>query len=231
MPALLTPRVDIYAFIHKGMRAMMMDTLLAVGRIDVNDSIDLHSVCTRVLGLANACTSHLSHENTFIHPAMEACHPGSSTLIAHEHEEHLAAIDQLREAVAKLLAATASAGRTRIAQDLYRQLAIFVSENFTHMRIEETEHNEVLQAGYSDAELMALEGSIVASIPPEENLEFLRWMVPAMTPSERALLLGDMQAHAPAEVFSAALDALRPRMDALDWRKLESDLAPMAIAA
>lgn len=121
--------------------------------------------------------------------------------------------------------------QAQAAQALYRQLAVFVAENFLHMHIEETEHNQVLQAGYSDVELMALEERIVAAIPPEENLAALRWMVPALTPAERAQLLGGMQTGAPAPVFAAALDAVRPHLDARDWTKLEEALAPAAMAA
>ena len=224
------PRVDIYAFIHKGLRAMMADTLLAVGCMDLHDRTDLQTTCQRVLDLADACTSHLSHENTFIHPAMEACQAESSQRIAHEHEEHLSSIHQLREAVARLQCTNGPA-QAQSAQALYRRLATFVGENFLHMRIEETEHNRVLQAGYSDAELMALEGRIVASMTPEENLAFLRWMVPSMTPSERALLLGGMQAEAPAPVFAATLEALQPHLSARDWAKLEKELTPRPMAA
>lgn len=224
-------RVDLYAYIHKALRTMMTDTLYAVGRVDVHDSAELHAACERVLALADACASHLAHENAFVHPAMEACHPGSSAHVSHEHEEHLHAIAQLCEAATTLGAANAGPARVQAAQALYRQLAVFVAENFLHMQIEETEHNHVLQTGYSDAELMALEGRILASIPPEENLAALRWMVPALTPAERAHLLGGMQAGAPAPVFAAALDAVRPHLSQRDWVKLEEALIPAAVTA
>jgi len=225
------PRVDLYAYIHKALRTMMTDTLHSVGRVDVHDSIELHAVCERVLALADACANHLAHENIFVHPAMEACQPGSSAQVSHEHEEHQHAIAQLCEAAATLGDARPGPARAQAAQALYRELAVFVAENFLHMHIEETAHNHVLQSGYSDAELMALEGRILASIPPEENLAALRWMVPALTPAERAQLLGGMQAGAPAPVFAAALDAVRPHLSARDWAKLEETLAPAPVAA
>ncbi|WP_423459040.1 hemerythrin domain-containing protein [Ottowia sp. VDI28] len=225
----LAPRMDIYAYIHKGLRTMMTETLHAVGRADVNDRAELHAACDRVLALADACASHLSHENTFIHPAMEACQPGSSSKIAHEHEEHQSAIAQLRETVAAVKSANPGTAQERAVRTLYLHLSLFVAENFMHMHIEETKHNQVLQAGYSDAELMALEGSIVASIPPEKNLMFLRWMVPAIAPAERAQLLGGMQAAAPAPAFAAALDTVRPHLSAREWGKLESTLKLAAV--
>ena len=225
------PRMDIYATIHKALRAMMMDTLHAVGRIDVHDTAELRSVCERVLELADICASHLGHENDFVHPAMEARRPGASGHVASEHVEHLAAIAQLRGAVSGLCAACRGPVREQAALDLYRRLALFVAENFAHMQIEETEHNRVLWDCYSDDELRALEGRIVASLPPSENLTIMRWLIPAMTPAERAELLAQMQAAAPAPAFAAVLDTVQPYLSQRDWAKLGSALAPAQVPA
>ncbi len=84
--------------------------------------------------------------------------------------EYLAAISRLRAAASDLLAASRGAMQAEAALRLYRQLALFVGENFAHMHVEETLHNQVLWSCYSDEELRALEGSIVASLPPSENL-------------------------------------------------------------
>lgn len=228
-------RLDIYAPIHKALRAMMLDTLLAVGRIDVNDCTEMHAVCERVLELADACTSHLKHENDFVHAAMEARRPGSSARIAAEHGEHLAAIAQLREAVSSLCAADPGPAQDVAALHLYRQLALFVGENLAHMHVEETQHNQLLWSCYSDDELRALEGAIVASLPPAENLCVLRWMIPAMTPDERAALLGGLQMAVPAPVFEAVLQAIQPHLTPQEWtrlmRALEPDQVPVPLEA
>ncbi len=229
------PRVDIYVGIHKALRAMMMDTLLAVGRIDVHDAAATRAVCERVLALADLCASHLGHENDFVHPAMEARRPGSSARVAGEHAEHLAAITALREAVACLGAARHAAARTDAALRLYRGLALFVGENFVHMHVEESQHNQALWSCYTDDELRALEGAIVASLPPAENLCVLRWMIPAMTPGERAALLGGLQMAVPAPIFEAVLQTIQPHLTPQEWtrlmRALERDQIPVPLEA
>ena len=107
---------------------------------------------------------------------------------------------------------------------LYRQLDLFVADNFQHMQIEETDHNAVLRHGYTDSQLGALEQRIVASQPPAEAMNTLRWMVPALPASERLGLLRGMQAAAPAPVFCAALDTVRPHLGAHDWNRLAEGL-------
>lgn len=217
------PRVDLYAGIHKALRALMADTLLALGRMDVDDDLERAQTTQRVMQLLDFCRSHLQHENAFVHVAIEARAPGASDAIAHEHAQHEAAIAELAAACTTLLTALPVA-RAASALSLYRQLALFVAHNFEHMHVEETAHNAVLWARYTDAELMGIHHALVASIPPDEMMFTLRWLVPFMNPVERLGMLADVQAHAPSTAFAAILDAVRPHLCEREWMKLARGL-------
>jgi len=217
------PRMDMYAGIHKAMRALMADTLLALGRMDCDDSLELAQTTQQVLALMDACASHLQHENEFIHAALEARAPGASAVIAHEHDDHLAHIRRLAGAATALLG-TPAAQRAAAVLALYRDLSLFIAENFHHMHVEEAAHNAVLWARYTDAELEAIHDALVASIPPEEMMRIVRWLVPFMNPAERTALLADMRAKAPEAVFHAVLDAARPHLTQGEWTKLARSL-------
>ncbi|MDD2925585.1 hemerythrin domain-containing protein [Rhodoferax sp.] len=217
-------RFDLYADIHKAMRAMMSDVLLAVGRMDPDDAEELSHVSGRVLELLDFCAAHVRHENEFVHPAIEARSPGASAALAHEHETHVQDITRLQAAVATLCRHSGSQQAAGAAQALYRELAMFVGHNFTHMHVEETAHNTILWARYTDAELLELHARLVASIAPADMMTTLRWMVPAQNPAERTALLSDMQAHAPAPVLEAALAQVRPYLNDPDWAKLTRSL-------
>lgn len=217
------PRLDLYAGIHKALRALMADTLLAVGRMDTDDDLERAATTQRVCELLDFCASHLAHENQFIHAAMEARAPGASDVIAHEHEEHQQHIASLG-ALAGALLKSPAAGRAALALELYRQLALFIAGNFQHMHVEETAHNAVLWSRYTDAELADIHGALLASIPPEEMMYTLRWLVPFMNPTERQAMMGEMQAHAPAPAFAAAMDTVRPHLSDTEWAKLTRGL-------
>jgi hypothetical protein len=217
------PRFDMYSGIHKALRALMADTLLALGRMDPADEAEVAQVTERVLQLLGFCGSHLAHENAFVHPAIEARAPGGSERIAHEHEEHEQHIAGLSRLVAQLQVAPA-AGRAAVAQSLYRELALFIAGNFEHMHVEETAHNAVLWARYTDAELAALHDALVGSIPPDEMMQVARWMVPFINAPERAAMLADMRAKAPPPAFAAVLDLVRPHLSAREWDKLAQAL-------
>ena len=223
------PRHDLYLGIHKALRALMSDTLLAVGRMDTEDDLELAQTSERVVELLAVCAGHLKHENDFVHPALEARSPGTSRRIGHEHGDHEQHIAELSAAATSLLTCPRPA-RAGIGLNLYRRLALFIAENFEHMYFEETAHNAVLWACYSDQELEGLHNALVGSIPPEEMMHILRWMLPYLNPAERAGLLAGMQAQAPAEVFSAVLAMLRPHLSERDWAKLARSLALPAVA-
>ena len=129
---------------------MMADVLVAVGKMDPRDECEARDTLARLEEMLVACEKHVRHEDEFVHRAMEARRPGSSHLLSGEHVEHLHAIEQLRAAAAAR------------APDLYRRVAIFMVENLAHMEHEESAGNSLLAELFSDGEMMAIEGRLVA---------------------------------------------------------------------
>jgi hypothetical protein len=211
-PAPAAPRVDLYASIHKALRLFMGDTLARVGRVDTDDGAELAATLDQLQALLAQCRSHLDKENRYVHTAIEARRRGESARIADEHVEHLESIAALEADAAALRALPTAAAAFR----LYRRLARFVGENLEHMDVEETLHNAALWAAYSDAELLEIHQRILASIEPAEIGRVLRWMLPAMTPAERAVMLAEL----PPPLRAAAIEIARPHLDDAAWAKL-----------
>lgn len=207
-----SPRLDLYAHIHKALRLMMTDTLQQLGRMDAADPLDLAAGLGQLDALLDAATRHLEHENHFVHPAIEARRPGASAAIEVEHGEHLDAIAGLRAEAAALRALPSAAAAHR----LYLRVAAFVAHNFEHMGIEEGRHNQALWAAYSDEELMGIHGRILAAVTPQEMSMTLRWMIPALTPDERAQLIGGL----PPEVRAPVLASARALLNDVAWARL-----------
>lgn len=216
-----TQRFDIYRLIHKGLRAYLSDTLLAVGRMDLESTPDVHSGLDALNGLLDFCESHLRHENAFIHPAMERAEPGSAEAMNHHHQHHEALIAELRAIVHQLRHAEASAREARAAQ-LYRTLALFVADNMAHMHEEETRNNELLWRAYSDEQIMLIHDAILRSIPDAEHQVAMRWMLAAFNHQERQRMLQEIQRSAPQQVFDGTLELARCTLPGNDWNKLQT---------
>jgi hypothetical protein len=90
------------------------------------------------------------------------------------------------------------------------------------MDVEETRHNQALWAAYDDTELREIEGLILASIAPQEMSQWLRWMIPALSPSERAQMITGM----PDAVRAPVLATARSLLDDSAWAKLCRALGP-----
>ena len=217
-------RHNLYALIHKALRLAMIETLAGTGRLDASDAQEVSEAIVRVRELLRFCRMHLTAEETFVHPAIEARRPGTSARIAGEHVEHLASIAALERAVDGLARAP-GASRAAAAFALYTEVGRFVGENLVHMHVEETVHNRALWDAYSDDELVALENAIKAHHTPEEMTFALRWMLPAMTPAERAGLVTAMRRVAPPPVVEKVVDLARAHVDPSGFDKLTLALA------
>ena len=228
-PVEITPRVDLYRQVHKGLRAFMFDTLSQLGRLDGSDDHAVKGVLDQVDQLLALCLAHIDNEARHVHPAMQAASAKSAQRITDEHEEHAVAIERLRE-LAHEVACTGEAPREAAAFNLYRAMALFVGENLAHMEIEESEHNAVLWANYTDDELLELLGAIVASASPAHMALDAQWLVPSLSPIERAGLIGSFRESMPAEVFDAVLELVRVHLNAAQWQRLCLDLGLPAVS-
>jgi hypothetical protein len=215
-PAARPARFDIYAGIHRALRLFMTDTLGRIGWLDTSDEVEMKRALDQLDALLATCRNHLEHENAFVHPAIEARRPGGSRRIAGEHIEHVHAISALEAESALLRAAPSGA----LALRVYRHLAVFIADNFHHMQVEETAHNEMLWAAYSDDEIVGIHDRLLATLGPDEHAMVLRWMTPALPPAERAGWLGGMRQQMPPEAFAMVMDAARAALDDTAWAKL-----------
>ncbi len=216
-------RMDIYTDIHKALRAWMAHTLTCLGQLDASDDTSTTEVMAELAQLLDVLHGHVETEDTFVHPAIKARHPGAVDEIEQDHESHRLVIAQLRSQAQALLAVPA-AQRAPAALSLYREWSLFVAENLDHMQVEETLNQQLLWSAYSDEELMQLHQAILAAQPPEKMTLVLRWMLPAITPSARAQMLLAMRATAPVEVFEGVLQLAQARLSVRDWIKLTQAL-------
>ncbi len=217
-------RLDLYAGIHKTLRAWMFDTLVALGRVDGSDAQALQGALQKTEALLAVCGQHIAHENAFLHTQLEQDTPGSSheADVAHQgHRRHIVRLEAMM-----LRVRTEAPGPLRFAAltTLYRELALFVAENLEHMQWEETVHNEALWARHTDAELDAIHDALVQTIPPQEMAEVLRHMLPALSPLERHGMLADMRSKMPPQAFDGVLQLAHEVLGAHCWAALQREL-------
>lgn len=225
-----TNRHDIYAFIHKGLRKAMCDSLQRLGCCDPHDDQEFDEVAGAIQQLLRVCLGHVEHENHFVHTAMEARCPGSSSDIAGQHVHHEEQILSLSEELERLRKLPALRRADQLHR-YYRQFAHWVGDNLIHMEQEETEHNATLWAWYTDDEIRAIEQELVAHIEPALFPVTQGYILAGMNPPERAGFLGMVREHMPAEEFDDLLGMLPSLLSPAHYKRLLGDLRVDALAS
>lgn len=94
------------------------------------------------------------------------------------------------------------------------------------MEGEETGLLGTLQRLFTDDQLRAIEGGIIAANPPARMIGYLALMIPALSHQERLGMLTGMRAAMPSEAFSGIMEAaVRPNLDPADTARLEAALS------
>jgi hypothetical protein len=210
-------RHDVYGPIHKALRAAMAKLLVKVGATDFSSPEDTAETLAALRSQLAIGARHLHHEELHIHAALEARCPGASGRIEADHHHHEQAFTKL-EGLMQAVETSPAAERETLGRELYLRFSQFIAADMVHMLEEETVVMPLLHALFTDSELMAIEGAIVASIPPAETMAIMSEMLPAMHRSERLKFLSFVQRGAPSEAFTAILQqAARPNLHHSDW--------------
>lgn len=206
-------REDLYYAIHKGIRFANAKMLIALGALDADDDEAVLETLTALISHLELSHGHLSHENQWIHTALDDRYPGGSEHVADDHDDHLKAFAELWRLAEDLSSAvTDRAGRLR---RLYQRFALFVSDDLAHMHVEETEVMPLIEANFTQDEIVGIHQSLIASIPPSEMIPGLRAMLGGASPSERIAMVTGMESAMPAKVFPKIMAAVAGQ----DWQK------------
>lgn len=212
-------RWDIYGPVHKGLRLAHGAMAARLGSADF--SADVRPLLADLRAHLDIGAQHLAHEELHIHTALAARAPDAVAALDDQHEHHRARFAALDAAIKRLEHGDA-ADRPGLGRVLYLEFSAFVAEDLLHMLHEETVIWPLLCAQFDDDELMAMEQAIIASLSPQETIDTMRIMLPAMNPAERAGLLTGMKAGAPPEAYAAVIDlAARPTLPRADFAELE----------
>lgn len=192
-----TGRDDFFTQIHKAIRWGLFDAAAALGRLDASDEAARGEVFASWRRLSALLHAHTWHEETFIHPLLEAKAPGSSHLRHLEHEVLEGELSRLDAAMGSLAppegdaVPAGAAGEPTVSDinDLGRDLTAFIGAYLPHLLEEELNSMPLLWATCSDAELAECRNAFMASVGPEENELTLELFFQALDTDELAAVV------------------------------------------
>lgn len=211
--------VDLYRDIHKGIRALLFDVTLTLGRLDPASPTERTDVAARMHDLADLLVSHAEHEDRAIEPVLASHLPELAQRIAREHAEIDTGIDAWRRSADALGDATADVARFDTHR-LYLDIASFTAEYLEHQDVEERLVMPALEQAIGVDAVVAIHQDIIGAIPPHEMAASLAVMLPAMNVDDRTEFFGGLAQGAPAEVVEGVWSLAASVLTADDHRAL-----------
>ena len=210
---------DLYREIHKAMRLALFGVITQAGRIDGADDAAVAALVDEWATVEFLLRTHHVHEDEFCDELVRVHAPQLCDELEAGHRQADADLDRLHQAASSLSGVDASERPSALGA-LHLDLADFAASYLVHLRFEEDQVMPALNVAMADDELEAVTNAIRGSVPPPDMCVFIRYMVPAMNPAERADMLGGMHAGAPPEVFEVFRAAAEGCLDAADYRQL-----------
>ena len=217
-------RHEMYRPIHKAVRHMMFTTAQALGIADFRDDGVARDVIDSLERTIILLVMHAEHEETFIHPELDKRAPGIIGAFERDHQNDENAYAELRRLGQEVASATGDR-KAAVGIEIYGKYNEFVGEYLGHLVREEGELQQALWDNFTDEELGAIEGAIMAAVPPDLMAQFLPEVCASMNPDELSFMLGGMKAMAPPEMFAGVVQMAEQATPAQNWGKVRARIA------
>ncbi len=214
------PRVNLYAFPHKGIRSALSQLSMLSGNTDYSDAESLEKLKTLTTEIVTILDLHVHSEEDVVLPPLEKKVPGSTAENVKEHEQ----IEKEIQAFDKQLKNITVNSSPDLGTKFYEAIYNFHSKYIPHMAMEEIKINPLFWANFTDEELMAMHGQVMSTLTPDQIMLWFKYIVPALNPFERTMIMGGFKANAPAEFFDKVLHMLKEYMSENELLKLETAL-------
>lgn len=213
-------RMDLYRNVHKGQRAELFALAVEIGRADPADPAARSALAAQIRRAMEELRQHADHEETFIHPLLQARAPAVAEAIdlAHRSFEPL-----LTEIVERLGPFEQPQADPAAGAALYRAWCRMLTAYLAHLDQEESLAMPALWEQCSDEEILAVMRAFAISRSAAEFAADLRHQAPALTPSERAAYVGGVT-RSGALSETAAIDLLAGVLSTGDLARLRADL-------
>jgi hypothetical protein len=213
-------RYNPFNQIHKALRALSYDTVIALQQTDFTVEAEMNTVLQRVALLVELFEDHAYHEDSFMFPHLKKLDVTLAEEFEREHHKDHELGERIKEAIASCLSATDTDGRKKAGWSVYYALNEFIAFNLYHTNKEELEINPVIWKHFTDEELLAISHQIVATIPPDKMAIQGKWMVKGMNDEEITHWAAAIRQSAPDFVFQQIVQLITEELSAERSRKI-----------
>lgn len=198
-------RMNIYGFAHKGLKNALSQLLLELGKADTANPTDIANIKNKTQEVITLLHLHQEAEDSCVMAPLAERAPDVAHACHAEHTKLHEMVNGIEHDVAQL-----GAGESPDKlESVYQSLGRFYSSYLAHMAEEEATLNEAIWKHFSDDEIMQWQGQIMEKLTFEQQILWFKYIVPALNPMERQILLGGVKANAPEPAYQQVITMLK----------------------
>jgi hemerythrin-like domain-containing protein len=221
----LQGQIDLYADAHKGQRLRFSMISKAAGTLEINNQESLTSLENEIISFREHMFLHASHEEKFVHPMLSEKVPGGANKLNGDHRIMHQQFDEIVACLEELKKKPTDFEKLQdLAQEFYLAWSRFTSFYLSHIDYEEEYAMPTLRKLCTYDELSGARGKILGSQEPKSMMYSLEMILPALSPTERFLVLSQGLKTAPPEAFQSAIRIAEHVLSPEDWLSLKKML-------
>ncbi len=224
-------RYNIFNQVHKGLRALLYETMIQLQQTDFTNADETEDVIERIKIILSLFDSHAHTEDQFILPAIVQYEPSVVDAFEQEHVKDLQLSQQLSDQLKALSLSVSTETKIQMGAVLSTAVLDFMLFNLSHMKKEEDVLNKLLWRYYSDDELKGITHSIVARVAPEKMSLYSKWMMRGLNNAEISNWLKEVKNNAPDFVFESLMRVASAELSEHRWQLVQEDLTEGAMLA
>ena len=224
-------RYNIFNQIHKGLRALLYETIIKLQQTDFTDAEDADEAVQQVKIILDLFDEHAHTEDTFILPAIVEYEPSVVDVFAHEHVKDLALSNKLNGLLQAFSLTISPDAKREIGTAISNAVFEFMLFNLEHMKKEEDVLNKLLWRYYTDEVLHGITMNIIANVPADKMPLYNKWMMRGLSNTEIIGWLKQVKNNAPEFVFNSYVDLAVNELSEYRWQKVQEQLTEGAMLA
>lgn len=224
-------RYNIFNQIHKGLRALLYETIIKLQQTDFTDAEDADEAVQQVKIILDLFDEHAHTEDTFILPAIVEYEPSVVDVFAQEHVKDLALSNKLNGLLQAFSLTISPDAKREIGTAISNAVFEFMLFNLEHMKKEEDVLNKLLWRYYTDEVLHGITMNIIANVPADKMPLYNKWMMRGLSNTEIIGWLKQVKNNAPEFVFNSYVDLAVNELSEYRWQKVQEQLTEGAMLA
>jgi hypothetical protein len=167
---------------------------------------------------------HASHEEEDIFSKLQVHDPGAVKLVMKEHVELTRRIREVADTCDQIVATSDPAEHLRLGERLGLETTELFSYYMVHLAHEDDWVVPVMWQWFTDDQLNSMRAVFYNNLPMPLFETWMRWTLPALTPSELREFVANARNDPPPNRFQDLLRIAKLVLDPGPWSKLESGL-------